>query len=629
MRDMFRRPGSALERWLVRIGQLSLQKRLFIIYILIILLPGVLISVPVFNQLSHKYLEDVRKTNITALEFETVNIARSIETMERAAQLAVSDKDILYYLEQTSEPNTSELIDFNRNAVANLLRLQYNNPNVEHIRLYAESPFVIEIWPVFIQASRIRGEPWYEKVRERNGKELWTFDRQDRDPILRNVDAEKVNRPKISLLREIEYPIGRDVGIMQIDMLLANFFPNTFRDAHDGQSQMFVVDGDGRFYYDASSPFLNRTGLSTQQLASRLESREPGVHSVTFTAGNRPFLCAYVYNERIGAYLMRVASLENALAAVNQTRNGMLAVILGLFAVLSAATYFLLSYILKKLRVLTESMKKVRQGDFNFDLSIKGGGEVGELAHHFRKMLKKINELIAEAVTKNAATKEAELKSLKNQIDSHFLYNTLENIKMLAEIENQPAISDALTSLGGMMRYNLQWTSEYVPLRDELNHIANYAAIMNIRFAEKIVIVNEIPDMYLDRQLLKMSLQPIIENAVQHGAAPSRKRDLTVTLRARTEGDAMIIELTDDGAGMPEQKVEALNRMFAEDDPERSAYCGQRADRPARGGIGLRNVNQRMKLFYGKAYGLRAESKEGEYTRICMSVPNIDSGGEL
>ncbi|GIQ65682.1 hypothetical protein PACILC2_42500 [Paenibacillus cisolokensis] len=221
---MFRRPGSALERWLVRIGQLSLQKRLFIIYILIILLPGVLISVPVFNQLSHKYLEDVRKTNITALEFETVNIARSIETMERAAQLAVSDKDILYYLEQTSEPNTSELIDFNRNAVANLLRLQYNNPNVEHIRLYAESPFVIEIWPVFIQASRIRGEPWYEKVRERNGKELWTFDRQDRDPILRNVDAEKVNRPKISLLREIEYPIGRDVGIMQIDMLLANFF---------------------------------------------------------------------------------------------------------------------------------------------------------------------------------------------------------------------------------------------------------------------------------------------------------------------------------------------------------------------------------------------------------------------
>jgi two-component system sensor histidine kinase YesM len=80
---------------------------------------------------------------------------------------------------------------------------------------------------------------------------------------------------------------------------------------------------------------------------------------------------------------------------------------------------------------------------------------------------------------------------------------------------------------------------------------------------------------------------------------------------------------------MPEQKVEALNRMFAEDDPERSAYCGQRADRPARGGIGLRNVNQRMKLFYGKAYGLRAESKEGEYTRICMSVPYIDSGGEL
>lgn len=98
---------------------------------------------------------------------------------------------------------------------------------------------------------------------------------------------------------------------------------------------------------------------------------------------------------------------------------------------------------------MTETMKKVRRGEAYSGIMIRGGGEVGELAHHFSKLMNTINTLVAQAVSKQALSKEAELRTLHNQIDAHFLYNTLENIKMLAEIENQRTISDALTSLGG------------------------------------------------------------------------------------------------------------------------------------------------------------------------------------
>jgi len=241
-------------------------------------------------------------------------------------------------------------------------------------------------------------------------------------------------------------------------------------------------------------------------------------------------------------------------------------------------------------------------------------------------MLRKINELIAEAVQKQASAKEAELATLKNQIDSHFLYNTLENIKMMAEINDQREISNALTSLGGMMRYNMRWTSEYVRLKDELNHIGNYVNIANIRFDDRIRLVTDIPERYLNLELLKMSLQPVVENSVKHGL---REGDMTVTIKAERVGDAVHLSVTDDGAGIPEGRVQELNRKIARGGggtpirAERSDY-----EEDGKGsGIGLANVHSRIQMHFGKEYGLTVESEAGGYTRVTIRVPYLVLNG--
>ncbi|MBM7565248.1 cache domain-containing sensor histidine kinase [Paenibacillus sacheonensis] len=613
-----------------------MQKRLIIAYILILLLPSLLISFYIFNELNDNYMKDIVKKSENQLEIERINLNNNIETMERAAQLAQSDKEVLYYLERTSEPNASELIEFDTTAVTNILRLQFNNPNIEHIRLFSNNKRINEIWPVILLEKRIQSEPWYKKVNALDGGEWWYFDRKDREPIRPIVSDAKEDRPKLSLLREIEHPAGKHVGIMQVDMLLTNVFPNVFRGSSDeGQSQMFIFDSQGKMFNDPGITLMKDAGLTEADIRAELNSHLAGAQGhYLFTRNKTPFLSNYIYVEKIDAYVLNVVSLKHVFADIDRTRNKIIIAIVILLVILSISTYFLNALILKKLHMLAHFMKKVRQGDFNFDFTIRGGGEVGELAHHFRKMLKKINELIADAVTKQAASKETELRSLKNQIDSHFLYNTLENIKMLAEIENQPVISDALTSLGGMMRYNLRWMSEYVRLKDELGHITNYIAVMNLRFEHMVRLQIDVPPEYLNQELLKMSLQPIVENSVKHGMKmkPSEARSMVISISATLVDQAIVIVIADNGVGMSGGMTEELNRKIAGAESGISAVGEREAapfEKQAEGsGIGLRNVHQRIQLFYGKEYGLFVESGEGEYTRVRMRIPYfIVSGG--
>lgn len=630
---MFIRLRSWIQHLIRRLERYSLQQRLFFSYVIIILIPSIVFSLIIFRQLNESFTKDVLRKSESSIEIEKTNIKNNMETMERAVQLALSDREVMYYLDRSSEPDTAELIEFSNSAVNNILRLQFNNPAIEHIRIFSDNPYISEIWPVFLKESRVLTEPWYEEASRLGGNGLWQISERDKEPIHNLVQDEKEFRQKMSLLREIEYPKGRHVGLIQIDMLLTSFFPSTYQ-VHDtnGQSQMVMMNEAGRLYYphEASGSLLPASQLVDAKLGARLHpTMDPKLAHFKLNVSGKSYLVVYAYIDSIRSYVVHLTSMQAVLAELNKTRNTILLVNVILIALLSVSTFFLNGLILKKLRQLTLSMKKIRLGDFNIQLPVGGGSEVGELTHHFRKMINKINELIADAVNKQAASKEAELKTLKNQIDSHFLYNTLENIKMLAEVENQQPISDALTSLGSMMRYNLRWSSEYVRLREEMNHIRHYVALMNLRFDERIHFHAEMQEQDLDLEVLKMSLQPIIENAVKHGLrSVSDKADLTISLQTYKANRSQVIVIEDDGKGMPREQSERLNhniRSLELPQQEPEAASTERSG----SGIGLRNVHQRLQLFYGPEYGLLVESEEGKYTRVLMKVPYFNlNGGE-
>ncbi|MBW4084925.1 sensor histidine kinase [Paenibacillus sp. S150] len=607
-------------------GRRSLQSRLVAAYIFIILGPCLLVSLYSYRAINNTYVRDAVDKNSYLLEMEKLHILNQIEAMERAAQMAYSDKVIQNYLVNESDPTLGELIDFNTTTFVNLNRIQFNNPNIEHLRLYSGSKEVHEIWPIIFREDRVSMEPWFQKALELNGQELWSFQSDDPDLMQRYSGDPPKGQPKVSLLREISIPAGHHVGMIQVDMLLSRFTPKTYTAVRDNQSQMFIA-GDGmQLFTRSDNSFVQKYPELAGAIAGRLlKYGGTGEWDIHYKENGNSFLLIQTPLAQIGASLVNVVSMEEVMKDISHTRNLIIGLNIGFIFLVTAIAYVLNAFILKNLRRLTETMKRVRRGEVYTGMSIRGGGEVGELAHHFSKLMNTINTLVAQAVNKQALSKEAELRTLHNQIDAHFLYNTLENIKMLAEIENQRGISDALTSLGGMMRYNFKWSGEYVKLRDEIRHIENYIEVMNIRFEYPVLLELSIDALYLELEVLKMSLQPIVENSVKHAwsAGEEEPQNRTICIQLSEAEEDIFIAIRDNGSGLtPERLSELHASIYAKEEPGTDA-SGSAAGGYRVGGIGLRNVHQRLQLFYGEAYGLEVQSEAGKWTTVFMTLPKV------
>lgn len=606
----------------------SLQSRLISTYLIIILVPSLIVSTNSFNAINETYIKDTMSKNANLLEMEKLQILNQMESMERSAQIVDSDKEVKSYLTSQTEPQLGELVEFNINAFRNLTRIQFNNPNIEHLRLFSDSEYLHEIWPIIFQEDRIKEEPWYKQTFGLGDQQMWYF--QDRDPDITKKDTllTTENQPKVSLLREINMLKGVHAGIIQVDMLLSKFSPRTFSNMQDGQSQLFLLDGDKQIFTRHDDSLLQDNKLMENAIMDRFAALRKGeAWNTAYKENGKSFLFIQVPIERMDAYLLNVVSMEGVLKDISVIRNKTIGTNILFVVLFTVIAYILNAIILKDLVRLTDAMKQARRGELYKGVTIRGGGEIGQLAHHFNKLMYKINELVAVAVRKEALTKEAELRTLHNQIDSHFLYNTLENIKMLAEIDNNRTISDALTSLGGMMRYNFKWSGDYVKLKDEIRHIQNYIEVMNIRFEEPISLVVDISPQYMELEVLKMSLQPIVENSVKHGwSDPSdEETDKKIHILVETVNDHFCITIMDNGDGMERSQLIELNKRIHEDGSNvwNASDRNNQGDVRAVVGIGLHNVHQRIQLFYGKDYGLNISSVEGVFTKVLITLPRV------
>ncbi len=622
MRHRWQETSDAIRR---RMNKLSLQSRLVVAYALLILIPSTLLSTYLYNDIRSSYIEDARNKSNYLMQSEKQVIVNQIETMERAAQLPLSDQNVRRYLTEESDLSTAELVDFNNTAYVNLARIQINNPAILHLRLYTANERNYEIWPIIYRESRIAKKPWFSLVKGLGDRQAWYFQPYEAP---QDVGGTENDPPKLSLLREVNLPTDNHTGTVQVDMRLDQFSPRTFGELQEDGSQMLLVTADhvytrlGQASLPPDSPIVKEAASRLRGLRTANDTHPVADGSFRYEKDGKSYLMMYTPVDRMDAYLLNAVSLEKVLKDLNRTRSMLIYANIGFILVLALLTYILNSFILKNLKQLADAMKRVRKGELQPSLKISGGGEIGDLARHFNKMTLTINELIAEAVRKQALMKEAELRTLYNQIDSHFLYNTLENIKMLAEIEDKRRISDALTSLGGMMRYNFKWTGEYVKLKDEIRHIENYIEVMNIRFDAPIELVCEIPKAYLELEILKMTLQPVVENSVKHAwqnFGEQERRQFWIEVR-EAEENKIQIRMTDNGAGLDERRLAELNEEIrsVEEGGPGTAYQGVKM-----GGIGLRNVHQRIRLFYGEEYGLCLESGEGAYTSVVLTIPKV------
>lgn len=278
------------------------------------------------------------------------------------------------------------------------------------------------------------------------------------------------------------------------------------------------------------------------------------------------------------------------------------------------------AYFVRRIKFLRDQMHKVAIGDFRLDEQINGDDEINELYRDLQIMVKSMQQLINEAYEAKIQSEtfklnqmEAEFKTLASQINPHFLYNTLETIRMKAYVNNDKETADLVKKLGKFMRRCLEVKNSLVTLESELEFTKSYLELQSARFGDKVsyTIENEVDPQY---KILPLVIQPIVENAFVHGIESSKSNGV-IKIKIGYKKDSVVIEVIDNGQGIPDDKMSELRWKLEENDTSSGKS------------IGLTNVNKRIKMYHGESYGLTFSSETGKGTRVRITLPK-DVDGE-
>lgn len=269
--------------------------------------------------------------------------------------------------------------------------------------------------------------------------------------------------------------------------------------------------------------------------------------------------------------------------------------------------YFTSKYLTKPLEKMTQTMKEIKEGNTKLRIEEVQRDEIGELAKSFNEMLDKIETLISKEYETQLLLHQAEYNALQAQINPHFLYNTLDTMSSIADIQGCQQVGALCQSLSNIFRYSLDIKHPFSTVAKEIVHLKNYIYVMNVRMQDNIEYHFEIEDSVLKETIPRISIQPIVENALNHGLRNMRgKKQVEICARSLEQDTEIIVK--DNGIGMPQEKIDTLLK-----DTDTVHIRGK--------SIGLNNINMRMKMLYGEQYGIQIESKINVGTTVTLRVP--------
>jgi two-component system sensor histidine kinase YesM len=297
------------------------------------------------------------------------------------------------------------------------------------------------------------------------------------------------------------------------------------------------------------------------------------------------------------------------------------------FLTVSMAVSILLAQrISKPIKELRRSMRDVEQGNFDITADIRSSNEIGELGKDFNIMVGEIKKLMNRITVEQEQKRKSELNALQMQINPHFLYNTLDSVIWMAESGKQDEVIAMSSALARLFRLSISKGREIIDVASEIEHVKNYLTIQKIRYKDRLDYRIEVDDDIKTMRIVKIILQPLVENAIYHGIKNASAAGTVIISGYKTER-GMDLVVRDDGAGMDKAGLERVRRRLDGTAGQGTLSDETPPDSPSgrgRGsGVGIRNVDERIKLYFGGSYGLEFKSDEGEGTTVYIHLPAI------
>ncbi|SDJ77912.1 cache domain-containing sensor histidine kinase [Sediminibacillus albus] len=388
-----------------------------------------------------------------------------------------------------------------------------------------------------------------------------------------------------------------NMGILIISLDMDKFVEQTLDFSKN--KNFIITDGNEIFYQNEGSTIMDSHDFPKESIENgyKIEEME-----------GKDYLLTYKHSRFSQMTYYHLLPFDNITKQSQTIKRIMIVCFLFMLTLTILLSRRAAQNISKPLEELSTRMKQVQDGDFEEPEAIPEkyhNDEVGLLHINFRLMLDKINELIKENYTKQLIIKETEYKALQAQINPHFLYNTLDSINWLAKINQQEKISVMAEALGNMMRNIISKKAAMITVKEELEIVRNYITIQQYRYEKRLDFTLDTSITHEGSQIPKLTIQPIVENAIQHGLEEMvTKCHVSVTVLAI--GENLQITVEDNGPGIDESKLEGI-------------YRGKIKSKSS--GIGLNNINERIKLMFGDTYGVNIESRLGAGTKVKILLP--------
>ncbi|MFW6380757.1 MAG: cache domain-containing sensor histidine kinase [Spirochaetota bacterium] len=589
-----------------RLNDYSLRNKIIFSIAVFLMLPSLAISLFVSVQIRSILFEN-------AYHLSEENVYRAVDRTRDAMEIALSISDRL-----SLDPDLERLLN---TAYADPLGvfLAYRgytriddftvfSPIISRIKIYADNETLLNNWSFIPLTETVRAQPWFRAALEADGANLW----------LSFTDITKNRDSIFSLVRMISFPQHGTKGVLVIDLDTARLSEMLAQESFD----TFLVDDEGLIFAAGDA---EKRGVAYRNVAAEMPELDADRGTYSLTIDSSPYRMLYEHvaprNSANGITIVSLLATQTITAEVNQVWALAATVLITVFVLGLAFLVLVYSGFVRRLVAVSRGMDVVAGGHFHSFLDIDGSDEIGQLVQRFNNMVSNIQELMDEVHRSNEERLRIEkhqadikLKMLASQINPHFLFNSLESIRMKAHMEKKPEIADVVKRLGVLMRRILEVEGNSAPLSDEIETIRTYLAIEQFRLDERLRYEIHVPDSELQSELPPLLLQPLVENAVVHGVERSTG-PVRVYLGAEQRDDRLRFVVEDNGRGMTTDQLESLRRRLGEGANDEESDSGKPRH------IGLSNVQQRLVLTYGRDSGLVFSLPEDGGFRVQFSIP--------
>ncbi|WP_372632694.1 sensor histidine kinase [Cohnella sp.] len=581
--------------------------KLTVTYVLLTVIPLLLLVYVSYTQYARSVEEQIGEYMPRFLYQANADIEKHIDELTRLPDMLFNSEDVLTILRRETYDRRSAL---NRDQYAMnsyLARTYTSGRNADVMGV-----FVLSNGRLFYSAKAgFKEDDWNAKLGDYIGGAKTTGS-QARVVLPDEID--------VSLDTDVPYvfihkPISdndnrRNLGTMMIAVDLS-FIDDIVRNFEKNErAELWVMASTGKIIYHT-----NRHKIGT---IDEEKIRYPTLNGSFRTSASDPAkLVSVNQSPERGWLLVHSIPLKDLTERTDLVRNVTVVVIIGIILVTSFIAILLSYSMTRPLKKLSSLMKSVERGDFQVDLQVRSGDEVGTLARSFNSMISTIRELIQQNYQIEIRQKEAELYALQSQINPHFMYNTLETIGMAVEEGETEQVVDMVTLLGRMLRFSVSNQSKSVAIAEEVQHVKDYLTIQKFRFEDRVHF--EIVQMMDDEDYHKLYtpkfiLQPIVENSIKYGLETRKALEIYLSVSqefgARSGKRDIVFRVRDNGPGISGERMEELEQSL-----KKISFEGRNAH------FGLINVNARIVMMHGADYGLQLHSIVGKGTEVIIRIP--------